>query len=194
MDMEMHKDLPVLLFTSQDDWRAWLDTHHTQPTGIWMKFAKKASGKSSISYDQAIEEALCYGWIDGIVNAYNDDYWLQKFVARKPKSVWSKINVAKVEALIKSGKMQPAGLATVETAKQNGNWDNAYAGSSTMTIPEDFQAALDKNPKAKAFYQTLNKTNTYAFCWQVHTAKRPETRKARIEKFITMLNNGEKLR
>lgn len=190
--MEIHKELPVYLFETQQQFHDWLDTHHEQTTGIWVKFAKKASGKASISYDQAIEEALCYGWIDGLVNAYDDNYWLQKFIVRQPRSIWSQINVDKVEALIKRGKMQPAGQAAVETAKQNGNWDRAYAGSSAMTIPEDFQTALDQNPKAKTFFETLNKTNTYAFYWRVQTAKKPETRKARIEKFITMLSNGEK--
>jgi uncharacterized protein YdeI (YjbR/CyaY-like superfamily) len=127
------------------------------------------------------------------MHAYDNDYYLQKFTPRGPKSVWSKVNVKKVAALIKVGKMQPAGLAAIESAKQNGRWDAAYDPPSASEVPEDFQAALDKNPKAKLFFETLNKANVYAFCWRVQTAKKPETRKARIEKFIEMLNKGEGL-
>jgi len=191
--MEFFKDLPVLLFASKRDWHIWLDENHNQYKGLWLKHAKKSSGKQSVSYGEALEEALCYGWIDSQKQAYDSDYYLQKFTPRGPKSVWSKINVAKVEALTKIGKMQPAGLAAIESAKQDGRWDAAYDSPSASEVPEDFQAALDKNPKAKQFFETLNKTNVYAFCWRVQTAKKPETRIARIEKFIDMLNRGEKL-
>jgi uncharacterized protein YdeI (YjbR/CyaY-like superfamily) len=146
-----------------------------------------------VSYQEALEEALCYGWIDSQKQAYDNDYYLQKFTPRGPKSIWSKNNVAKVESLINMGKMQPAGLAAIEAAKQDGRWNAAYDSPSASKVPEDFQAALDKNPKAKQFFATLNKANVYAFCWRVQTAKKPETRKARIEKFIDMLNRGEKL-
>src|SRR5581483_3130492 len=138
-------------------------------------------------------EALCYGWIDGQKQAYDNEYWLQKFTPRGPRSIWSKVNVTSAEALIKSGKMQPPGLAAVELAKRNGRWDAAYDSPSTSTVPEDFQAALNKNPQAKQFFATLNKANVYGFCWRIQTAKKLETRKARIEKFIDMLNKGEKL-
>ncbi|HSX06594.1 MAG TPA: YdeI/OmpD-associated family protein [Candidatus Saccharimonadia bacterium] len=191
--METFKELPVILFDSQQDWHSWLDENNLRIKGVWLKHAKKTSGKVSISYAEALEEALCYGWIDGQKQAYDTDYWLQKFTPRGPKSIWSKVNVAKVEALIKENRMHPAGLAAVETAKQNGNWQTAYDSSASLTIPEDFQAALDKNPEAKAFFATLNKTNVYAFCWRVQTAKKPETRQARIEKLIAMLNRNEKL-
>lgn len=191
--MESFKDLPVLLFSTPSDWRTWLEENHTQPVGIWLKHAKKSSGKKSISYLEALEEALCYGWIDSQRQACDDDYYLQKFTPRGPKSVWSKINVTKVEALIKMGKMQPAGLKAIDLAKQDGRWAAAYDSPSASKVPEDFQAALDENPKAKQFFNTLNKANIYAFCWRVQTAKKPETRKARIEKFIDMLNGGEKL-
>jgi uncharacterized protein YdeI (YjbR/CyaY-like superfamily) len=190
--MEMFKDLPVKLFTTQADWRAWLEANHAQVLGVWLKHAKKASGKTSVSYAEAVEEALCYGWIDSQKLAYDNDYFLQKFTPRGPKSVWSKTNVAKVEALIKAGKMQPAGLAVIDLAKQDGRWQAAYDSSSTSTVPEDFLAALDKNPHAKQFFESLNKANVYAFCWRIQTAKKPETRQARIEKFIDMLNRGEK--
>ena len=191
--METFKDLPVLLFSSQKDWHIWLDENHGQHKGVWLKHAKKASGKQSVSYIEALEEALCYGWIDSQKQAYDSDYYLQKFTPRGPKSVWSKVNVAKVDALIKVDKMRPAGLVAVESAKQDGRWDVAYDSPSASKIPEDFQAALDKNPNAKHFFETLNKANVYGFCWRVQTTKKPETRKARIEKFIDMLNRGEKL-
>lgn len=191
--MELFKGLPVLHFLSQKGWHAWLEDNHSQLQGVWLKHAKKSSGKGSVSYQEALEEALCYGWIDSQKQTYDSDYYLQKFTPRGPKSVWSKINVAKVESLIKVGKMQPTGLAAINLAKQDGRWDTAYDSPGTSTVPEDFQAALDKNPKAKQFFETLNKTNIYAFCWRVQTAKKPETRKARIEKYIDMLNREEKL-
>lgn len=191
--MELFKDLPVLLFPSQKDWHAWLETNHDQSQGIWLKHAKKSSGKESVSYQEALEEALCYGWIDSQIQKYDDRYYLQKFTPRGPKSVWSKTNTAKVKALIKAGKMQPPGLTAMNAAKQDGRWEAAYDSSSANKVPEDFQAELDKNPEAKQFFETLNKANVYAFCWRVQTAKKPETRKARIEKFINMLNRGEKL-
>jgi len=191
--MELFKDLPVLLFESAKSWHDWLEENHRQPLGLWLKIAKKSSGKSSVTYAEALEEALCYGWIDGQKQAYDDEYWLQKFSPRGTKSIWSKVNVTKAQRLVESGKMQPAGLAAIDAAKQDGRWDAAYDSPSTSKVPEDFQAALDKNPGAKQFFGTLNKANVYAFCWRVQTAKRPETRKARIEKFIGMLNRGEKL-
>lgn len=191
--MELFKDLPVLLFTSQQDWHGWLEENHNKHQGLWLKHAKKSSGKQSVSYGEALEEALCYGWIDSQKQAYDKDYYLQKFTPRGPKSVWSKINVSKVESLIKMGRIQPAGLAAIDLAKQDGRWDAAYDSPSASTVPEDLQAALNENPKAKQFFETLNKANVYAFCWRVQTAKKPETRKARVESFIDMLNRGEKL-
>jgi uncharacterized protein YdeI (YjbR/CyaY-like superfamily) len=190
---ELYKDLPVLVFDTRQQFREWLDKNHASSTAVWLKLAKKASPHPTISYEDAVLEALCYGWIDSLLNGYDEYYRLQKFSPRKRGSVWSQTNVDRVAALTKAGQMQPAGLAAIEIAKQNGNWDNAYQGSQNMTVPADFQAALDKNPVAKQFYETLNKTNTYAFCWRVQTAKKPETRKARIEKFVAMLERGEKL-
>ncbi|HSX47429.1 MAG TPA: bacteriocin-protection protein, partial [Patescibacteria group bacterium] len=143
--MEMFKYLPVLLFNTQDNWRSWLEDNYIQSQGIWLKHAKKSSGKKSLSYEEALEEALCYGWIDSQKQSYDNYYYLQKFTPRGPKSVWSKINVTKVEMLIKTGKMQPAGLAAIELAKQSGRWDAAYDSASTNIIPEDFLAELDKN-------------------------------------------------
>lgn len=191
--MELFKELPVLLFLSQNDWRIWLEDNHNESPGVWLKHAKKSSNKVSVSYQEALEEALCYGWIDSQKHAYNSDYYLQKFTPRGPKSIWSKINVAKVESLIEMGKMKPVGLAAVTAARQDGRWTAAYSSPSANEVPKDFLAALEKNPQAKQFFETLNKTNVYALCWRIQTAKKPETRKARIEKFIQMLNRGEKL-
>lgn len=190
--METLKDLPILLFKSQDDWRRWLDKNYSQPQGIWLKIAKKDSGITSISYGEALEEALSYGWIDGQLQRYDQQYYLQKFTPRRPKSIWSKVNIAKSARLIAAGKMQPAGLAAITQAKQNGEWDLAYDSSSNMSVPADFQAALDKNPQAKDFFLTLNKANIYAFNWRVQTAKTSVIRQSRIEKFIQMLSNHEK--
>lgn len=191
--METIAGLPVLLFETQQDWRIWLGKNHGDSKGAWLKIAKKVSGMKSVSYVEALDDALCYGWIDSQKRGYDEKYFLQKFGPRGPRSIWSKINIEKVERLIEVGSMQAAGLAAIERAKQTGEWGRAYDSSSKSVVPEDFQAALDKNLKAKAFFETLNKTNTYVFIWRVQTAKKPETRKARIEKFIGMMEKGEKL-
>jgi uncharacterized protein YdeI (YjbR/CyaY-like superfamily) len=191
--MEIFKDLPIMLFDSQKDWGLWLEENCQSTKGLWLQHAKKSSGKKSVSYLEALEEALCYGWIDSQKYSYNNDYFLQKFTPRGPKSIWSKINVAKVEELIITGKMKATGLAAVNLAKQDGRWNSAYSPASENNIPEDFLTELNKNPKAKQFFKTLNKANIYALSWRIETAKKPETRKKRIEQFIKMLNEGEKL-
>lgn len=191
--MEMHQNLPVQLFKNQQEWRSWLKDNHSQLRGVWLKIAKKASGQASVSYQEALEEALCFGWIDAMKQTYDDAYYLQKFTPRGPKSVWSKVNVGKVEALVKAGRMESAGLAAVERAKESGAWQATYDSQSNSTVPEDFQAALDNSPKARQFFSTLNKANVYAFCWRIQTAKRPKTRQARIQQFVDMLSRGEKL-
>jgi uncharacterized protein YdeI (YjbR/CyaY-like superfamily) len=191
--METYQDLPVQSFATQPEWLAWLAEHHDSGKGIWIKFAKKASGIPTITYDQALEDALCYGWIDGQTKGLDETYYLQKFTPRRPKSIWSKRNVGIVDQLIEAGRMQPAGQAAIDAAKADGRWDRAYDSSSNMIMPDDLQAALDANPKAKAFYETLNKTNTYAILWRIQTAKKPETRAARIQKLVAMLERGEKL-
>jgi uncharacterized protein YdeI (YjbR/CyaY-like superfamily) len=191
--METIADLPVLLFDNGADWRRWLAKNNTQKTSVWLKIAKKASGKESITYHEALDEGLCYGWIDAQKKSYDQDYFLQKFCPRQPKSIWSKVNVEKIAALIAAGKMETAGLAAVESAKLDGRWEQAYESQSTMVVPLDLQTALDANPLAKEFFETLNKTNAYSYLWRIQTAKKPDTRKARIDKFIEMLNRGEKL-
>jgi uncharacterized protein YdeI (YjbR/CyaY-like superfamily) len=190
--METPDNLPLVLFNNQEEWHTWLDKHCSQTTGLWLKIAKKASSMHSVSYAEALEEALCYGWIDGQKRAYDEQYFLQKFTPRRTKSIWSKVNVEKVTSLTNVGRMQPTGLAAVEAARQDGRWEQAYDSHRTSFIPPDFQTALDAHPQAKDFFSTLNKTNTYAILWRIQTAKRPETREANIEKFIVMLENGEK--
>lgn len=190
--MEEYNNMPILFFQTPKDWEDWLSKNE-QSNGVWVKFAKKASGIQSLTYAQALEPALCYGWIDGQAKTVDETYYMQKFTPRRPKSIWSKRNIGIVERLIAEGKMRPAGQAAIDAAKADGRWEQAYDSPSNMQIPEDFQALLDAHPKAKAFYDTLNKTNTFAILWRIQTAKKPETRSARIEKLVAMLERGEKI-
>jgi uncharacterized protein YdeI (YjbR/CyaY-like superfamily) len=187
------KELPILPFEDQSAWAAWLADNHATLPGVWLRLAKKATGTPSVSYAEALEVALCYGWIDGQKQAYDDAWWLQKFTPRGPKSIWSNINKQKAQALIDSGQMQPAGLAAIERAKQDGRWDAAYDSQSRIEVPSDLQAELDRNPTAKAFFATLNSTNRYAILFRIQTAKKPETRAKRIQQFIGMLERHELL-
>ncbi len=191
MKAEELAGLPIMLLEKASDWEKWLEANFAQTGGVWLKHAKKASGKASVSYVEALEAAICWGWIDGQKQTYDEQYFLQKYTPRRAKSVWSKINVDRVAALTAAGRMKPSGLVEVERAKADGRWDQAYDGARTMTEAEDFAAALEANPQAKAFYATLNKTSRYAFNYRIQSAKKPETRQARIEKFITMLNEGK---
>ncbi len=185
-------ELPVILFEQPKDWAGWLDQNYTL-AGVWLRLAKKASGITSISYDEAVEVALCYGWIDGQSKRYDDQSWLQKFTPRRPKSVWSKVNREKALRLIANGQMKPAGLKAVEAAQQDGRWDAAYDSPGNATVPDDFQAELAKNPAAEAFFATLNSQNRYAIIYRLQTAKKAETRARRIQQFIVMLEKQEKL-
>ena len=185
--------LPVMLFETQADFEAWLDEHHASASGAWLRLAKKASGLRSLSYGEAVEAGLCFGWIDGQKKGYDERSWLQRFTPRGPQSIWSKVNRAKAEALIAAGRVRPAGLAAVERARQTGRWDAAYDPASTATVPEDLQAALDASERANAFFKTLSGANRYALLFRIQTAKKPETRARRIQKFIDMLERGEKL-
>jgi uncharacterized protein YdeI (YjbR/CyaY-like superfamily) len=186
-------DIPIMPFETQQDWEAWLKEHFADTKGIWLKIAKKEARTPSVSYAEALDSALCYGWIDGQKAAFDDQYWLQKFTPRTAKSIWSKVNCSKAEALIAEGKMQPAGLRQVEMAKSDGRWERAYESQSKITIPDDFQRELDKNPKAKDFFGTLDSANRYAFLFRIQAAKKPETRSAKIQKFVEMLNQQQKL-
>jgi uncharacterized protein YdeI (YjbR/CyaY-like superfamily) len=160
---------------------------------VSLQIAKKGSGATSVSYAEALEVALCYGWIDGQKLPLDGRFWLQRFTPRRPKSVWSRINTQKAEALIAQGKMQPAGLKQVEAAKADGRWAAAYASQRSAAPPDDFLAELDKNPRAKAFFATLNSVNRYAIYYRIQSAKKPETRDARIAKFLAMLADHQKL-
>ena len=186
-------DLPILPFASKKKWSDWLAKQHDQSTGVWLKLGKKDSGIASITYEEALDVALCYGWIDGQKKGFDDQYWLQKFTPRGPKSIWSKINTEKAERLIASGEMKSAGLKAIGAAKNDGRWDAAYASQKNISIPEDFQAALDNNKKAKAFFATLNSVNRYAILFRIHNAKRSETRARRIQQFVEMLERGGKV-
>jgi uncharacterized protein YdeI (YjbR/CyaY-like superfamily) len=174
-------------------WDAWLKKNHASSSGLWMKIAKKGAETASIGYPEALESALAWGWIDAQKKGLDAEWWLQRFTPRGPRSIWSKINRDKAIALIESGKMKPSGLAAVEQAKKNGQWENAYAGQKTVTVPDDLAAALDANPKAKAFFAKLDSVNRYAILHRVHTAMKPETRARRIAKFVEMLAKQETL-
>src|SRR6266550_1006180 len=185
--------LSIMSFETQQDWERWLTEHHTDTVGIWLKIAKKETGISSVYYAEALESALCYGWIDGQKASFDEQYWLQKFTPRGPKSMWSKVNCDKATALLASDRMQPAGRRQMELAKVDGCWEAAYESQSKITIPDDFQRELDNNQKAKEFFKTLNSVNRYAILLRIQTAKKPETRSARIQKFIEMLAKNEKI-
>lgn len=187
-------ELPILPFENKKKWADWLTQQHGKSTGLWLKLAKKNSGVASITYEEALDVALCYGWIDGQKGSFDEKYWLQKFTPRGPKSIWSKINTEKADRLIASGEMRPAGLKAIELARQDGRWDAAYASQKSISIPEDFQAALDKNQKARTFFATLKSAERYSFLFRIQTAKKAETRAKRIQQFINMLERNEKIR
>jgi uncharacterized protein YdeI (YjbR/CyaY-like superfamily) len=191
--MKQADTLPIISFATQQDWEAWLKEHHTDTKGLWLKIAKKETGIPSVDYAEALESALCYGWIDGQKASCDDKYWLQKFTMRNPKSMRSKVNCDKATALIAAGRMQPAGLRQVELARADGRWDLAYESQSKITIPKDFQRELDNNQQAKEFFSTLNSVNRYAILRRIQISKKPETRTARIQKFIDMLSKHQKL-
>lgn len=182
-----------MLFASHHEWEDWLTVHQAEPRGLWLKIAKKGAESPSVSYAEALDCALCYGWIDGQKKACDDAFWLQKFTPRRPKSLWSRGNTKKAMQLIASGRMTPAGLREIDRAKKDGRWDAAYGSQRTLTIPDDFQAELDRHPQARAFFDTLNKTNRYAICYRIETAKKPQTRQARIDTFTVMLERNDKI-
>jgi uncharacterized protein YdeI (YjbR/CyaY-like superfamily) len=180
-----------MAFSSRDAWEGWLAKHHTTSSGLWLKIAKKGSGIDTVSYAEALDVALCYGWIDGQKGTFDGDYWLQRFGPRNPKSKWSKVNCRKATELIEKGEMKPAGLREVERARADGRWDAAYDAQSTMTIPNDLRRELEKNDKARAFFSTLDSRNRYAILYRLQDAKKPETRARRLEKYVTMLNEED---
>jgi uncharacterized protein YdeI (YjbR/CyaY-like superfamily) len=186
-------EYPVILFPSKAAWAAWLEQHHATERGVWVRIARTTSQLQSVAHADVLDVALCYGWIDGQGRSHDDDSWLLKFTPRGKKSVWSKRNREHVERLIASGEMQPAGFAAIEAAKADGRWDRAYDSASTATVPADLAAALGKNPKAKAFFETLKGSNRYSILHRIQTAVKPETRARRIAQFVEMLERGETL-
>jgi uncharacterized protein YdeI (YjbR/CyaY-like superfamily) len=184
-------DLPVMGFDSAAALDDWLSGHHADARGIWLKIAKKGSGMPSVSYAEALEVALCYGWIDGQKDRLDDKHWLQRLTPRKPGGRWSKINREKAEELMASGRIKPAGLRAVEEARADGRWEAAYAGQRTMEVPPDLAAALDASDPARAFFATLNSVNRYAILYRIGDAKRPETRAKRIAKYVAMLEEHQ---
>jgi uncharacterized protein YdeI (YjbR/CyaY-like superfamily) len=178
-------------FTSSGDFRTWLATNHSQEGGIWLRIYKKASGVATVTYAEALDQALCFGWIDGQKKPYDEQSWLQRYTPRRPRSGWSKNNTQHAERLIKSGEMAPAGLKEVKTAKADGRWKAAYDSFSKAAVPDDFLAELAKNKKAKGFFETLNRTNLYSIAYRLQTAKKPETREKRMRVIIGMLARGE---
>jgi len=181
-----------LTFAEAPAFREWLRKHHADHRGIWLRYFKKASGQPTITHREAVEEALCWGWIDGQAQSCDEVSWLVKFTPRGPRSTWSQVNVGLVERLTEVGRMQPAGMTAVEAAQSDERWDAAYASSSTFELPDDFMAALARKPKAIAFFGTLNKSNRYIIYHRLHTAKLPETRSKRMNDFIAKLQRGEK--
>ena len=180
-------DLPVVAAESRRAWRAWLDENHATSRGVWLKIAKRGAGGSSVSYAEALDDALCYGWIDGQKDKLDGEFWLQRFTPRQPGSKWSKINREKAERLIAEVRMMAPGLRQVEAARADGRWDAAYDGQATAAVPPDLARALDLSPAARDFFATLSGVNRYAILYRIQDAKRPETRARRIEKFVAML-------
>ena len=184
-------ELPTLPFESKKKFAEWLAKNHDKSAGAWLKLAKKDAEILSVTYKEAVNVALCYGWIDGQAKSFDDKYWLVKFTPRRPKSIWSQINTKRVEQLIASGEMKPSGLKAVEAAKQDGRWDAAYASQKNISVPADFQSALSKNEKAKTFFESLTSAKRYSFLFRIETAKKAETRMKRILQFVEMLEKGE---
>lgn len=191
--MNVKNSLKIHAFKKASDWKKWLEKNHAKSMGIWLRFFKKKSGVPSITYAEALDEALCFGWIDSQLQKYDEISYLQKFTPRRAKSIWSKRNIEHVARLVKEGRMQPVGKKEMEAAKTDGRWQLAYDSSGTMEVPKDFLTELSKNKKAKAFFEKLNRANTYAIAWRLQTAKRPETRARRMKTLLAMLAEGKKL-
>ncbi|KAM7217621.1 hypothetical protein V8F06_007005 [Rhypophila decipiens] len=185
--------LETQLFTDDKAWETWLSANHTSSTGLWLKISKKASGIASVTYDEALNTALCYGWIDGQKKSHDASHFLQRFTPRRKNSTWSKRNVGKIAELITAGRMQPGGLKEVDAAKADGRWERAYSSPSNITVPEDFQAALEGNKEAKSFFEGLNKSKRYMILLRIEIVKRPETRRRKIEEFVGMLADHKTL-
>jgi len=191
--MESKQDLPIIAFASQQEWEVWLAAQPPTSRGLWLKIAKKDAGVETVSYAEALESALCYGWIDGQRAAHDERFFLTRFTPRGRKSKWSQINRAKATELLQQGRMTPAGVAQVEQARQDGRWDAAYEAQSAATVPADLQRALDEHPAAQAFFATLDSRNRYAILYRLQDARKPETRARRIAQYVAMLGEQKKL-
>ncbi len=189
----MLDELPVLLFATPADLEVWLEENSESSDGFWLKIAKKGTPETSVTYAEALEQALCFGWIDSQKRGLDETHFLQRFTPRRPHGRWSRINRDKAEALIVAGAMRPAGLAEVEAAKADGRWDAAYEGQRTARVPEDLQRELDASPRASEFFARLDSANRYAIVYRLNDAKKPETRERRLRKFLAMLERGEKI-
>ncbi len=189
----MADDLPITPFSSAEEMEEWLESNHADSEGIWLKIAKKGSGIASVNYAEALELALCFGWIDSQKRGLDEQYFLQRFTPRRPGGKWSQINREKAEALISAGTMRPTGRAEVEAAKADGRWDAAYAGQRTAKVPDDLQRELDRSKAAADFFAELDSANRYAILYRLDEAKKPETRERRLLKFVAMLKRGEKI-
>jgi uncharacterized protein YdeI (YjbR/CyaY-like superfamily) len=183
-------DLKPVSFQSQGEWARWLAKNQAKSGGLWLRFFKKDSGVQSVTYPEALDEALCHGWIDGLLKTYDSKSWVRRFTPRRPRSLWSKRNIEHVERLTKAGRMKPGGLREVEAAKADGRWDSAYDPHSSMALPGDFLKELSKNKKARRFFDTLNKANRYAIAWRLQTARKAETRARRMKQILLMLARG----
>ena len=186
-------ELPILKVRDQAAWREWLDANHGRTQGVWLKFAKKGSSSRTVSYAEALEEALCFGWIDGQVRRFDDHFYLLRFTPRRARSQWSQVNREKATRLIEEGRMHAAGLAQIEAATADGRWDAAYPAQSQAEVPEDFQEALDENPGARAFFETLNGSTRYAFLYRLHNVRKADSRHRRIRDYIELLRTGKTL-
>jgi len=189
----MADELPIHLFADPAALKAWLEENHDSSAGLWLKIAKKGAGKRSVTYAEALELALCFGWIDSQKRGFDEECFLQRFTPRRPRGRWSKINREKAEALIAAKRMRPAGLAEVEAAKADGRWEAAYEGQRTAKVPEDLQRELDASPAAAEFFASLDSANRYAILYRLDEAKKPETRERRLRKFVAMFERGETL-
>jgi uncharacterized protein YdeI (YjbR/CyaY-like superfamily) len=190
---ETKQDLPILEFEHQDAWEQWLEENHASSAGVWLKLAKKSAPRATVSYADAVDVALAFGWIDSQKARYDEHFSLQRFTRRGPRSKWSQINCHKAEKLIADKRMKPPGLAEVRRAQQDGRWDAAYPAQSQATVPDDFRTALDENPQAKAFFETLTGATRYAFLFRLHNVKREQTRRKRIANYIDLLNDEKTL-
>ena len=193
MSVKVLDGSPVRQFPNRAAWAAWLERNYHQSRGLWLRLAKKGSGSQSLSYGEALEVALCYGWIDGQKRSETDRTWLQRFVPRRENSIWSEINREKALALIENGEMKPAGLQAIERAKKSGRWQQAYDSPSRAVVSPDLAMALDANPRAKAFFESLDGANRYAVLFRIQTVKKPETRAKKIRQFVEMLARHEKI-